>query len=76
MYITKKEVAKLNTSSNLINEVKNEEDLRVAAAVLNNRMIGLCNSKNLEDTHQLFEEICSVLSCVYMYKVKSNEKNS
>ena len=37
-------------------DVKNENDLRAAAAVINRDMIGLCNSKKVNEAKELFEK--------------------
>lgn len=56
--------------------IKNENDLRAAAAVLNRDMLGLCNSKTVEETTTLFDVICKELTSIYKYKVSVNEQKS
>lgn len=57
-------------------DVKNENDLRSAAAVINRDMIGLCNSKTVNEATELFERVCQELTDIYMYKVAKNEENN
>lgn len=57
-------------------DVKNENDLRAAAAVVNRDMIGLCNSKTVNEATELFERVLQELADIYMYKVATNEENN
>lgn len=57
-------------------DVKNENDLRAAAAVVNRDMIGLCNSKTVNEATELFERVLQELTDIYMYKVATNEENN
>lgn len=55
--------------------VKNEQDLRAIAAIINRNLIGLCNSKTVEESSKLFENVCNDLTELFKYKVSQNEKN-
>ena len=57
-------------------DVKNENELRSAAAVINRDMIGLCNSKTVNEATELFEHVCQELTDIYMYKVAKNEETN
>lgn len=55
--------------------VKNDTELRAAASLLVNRIMGLCNSKTVEETLSLMDESCDQLTEIVKYKVTENENN-
>jgi hypothetical protein len=57
-------------------EIKNNNDMRAAATLINDNMLKMCNSNNIDDIVKYFSDTKDMLVELFRYNASRNFKNN